>query len=286
MQTRRWVNLTVAIYCCFYLAPVQVNASVELEAAAKVLGVPVNASEEDVLAKFRRLALANHPDRFNGDPAKEALFKKINDANSVFRAYFRSSPQANSSQNPSGAAESALDRIADPTGDELLSLEAYLETLDQRAQARMVARVLASTTMRERLVQKYAFDNLLMYLLTKKSNQALWFLNIVSLSGVPGSIDFLKEVLVMFHQTSANSDLRRDDLTGPINEYFDKFGQKVVALAFEGASAHPALLGETRELVAVASRFESMGFRRRIALGIASTALRCVGAFTEKFMPR
>jgi molecular chaperone DnaJ len=48
----------------------------------QVLGVPRNASQEDVRAKFRRLALEYHPDR-NKDPGAQEKFKEINSAYQV-----------------------------------------------------------------------------------------------------------------------------------------------------------------------------------------------------------
>ena len=48
----------------------------------EVIGVPSNASEEEVKKAFRRLALEYHPDR-NQDPGAEERFKEINEAYQV-----------------------------------------------------------------------------------------------------------------------------------------------------------------------------------------------------------
>ena len=48
----------------------------------KVLGVPRSASQENIRAKFRRLALEYHPDR-NRDPGAQEKFKEINSAYQV-----------------------------------------------------------------------------------------------------------------------------------------------------------------------------------------------------------
>ena len=45
----------------------------------QVLGVPRNASQEDIRTKFRRLALEYHPDR-NKDPDAQEKFKEVNSA--------------------------------------------------------------------------------------------------------------------------------------------------------------------------------------------------------------
>ncbi|MPZ14248.1 MAG: molecular chaperone DnaJ [Chloroflexi bacterium] len=45
----------------------------------EVLGLPRNASEDDVRRAFRRLAMESHPDR-NGDPGAAEQFKEINEA--------------------------------------------------------------------------------------------------------------------------------------------------------------------------------------------------------------
>src|SRR5918911_1242698 len=46
----------------------------------EVLGVPRNASEQDIKAAFRRLAKDCHPDRRPGDKTAEQRFKEVNEA--------------------------------------------------------------------------------------------------------------------------------------------------------------------------------------------------------------
>mmetsp|Transcript_9538 Transcript_9538/g.19748 ORF Transcript_9538/g.19748 Transcript_9538/m.19748 type:complete len:149 (+) Transcript_9538:99-545(+) len=53
------------------------------EAAAKLLGVPVGASREEVKEAYRKLALRTHPDRNRSDPA---AFTRINDAYKILNA--------------------------------------------------------------------------------------------------------------------------------------------------------------------------------------------------------
>ncbi|MBI2856584.1 MAG: DnaJ domain-containing protein, partial [Chloroflexi bacterium] len=48
----------------------------------QVLGVPRSASQEEIRAKFRRLALEYHPDR-NREPGAQEKFKEINEAYQV-----------------------------------------------------------------------------------------------------------------------------------------------------------------------------------------------------------
>jgi molecular chaperone DnaJ len=49
------------------------------------LGVPRNASQEDLKKAFRKLAMQYHPDRNPGDPEAEQTFKAINEAYDVLR---------------------------------------------------------------------------------------------------------------------------------------------------------------------------------------------------------
>ena len=49
----------------------------------EVLGVPKDASTEDIKKAYRKLARANHPDANSGDPDAERRFKEIGEANSV-----------------------------------------------------------------------------------------------------------------------------------------------------------------------------------------------------------
>lgn len=44
------------------------------------LGISKNASEQDIKQAFRKLAKENHPDKTNGNKAKEEKFKRVNEA--------------------------------------------------------------------------------------------------------------------------------------------------------------------------------------------------------------
>ena len=62
----------------------------------KVLGVPKNASQEDIKKAYRKLARQYHPDRNAGDKEAEAKFKEVSEANDTLadpekrKAYDRS----------------------------------------------------------------------------------------------------------------------------------------------------------------------------------------------------
>ena len=46
----------------------------------QILGVAIEATGAEIKSAYRRLAMENHPDRNNGDPAAEEKFKAINQA--------------------------------------------------------------------------------------------------------------------------------------------------------------------------------------------------------------
>jgi len=49
----------------------------------EILGVPENATAEEIRKAFRRMAKKHHPDVNPGDKAAEARFKEVNEANEV-----------------------------------------------------------------------------------------------------------------------------------------------------------------------------------------------------------
>src|ERR1035437_1783955 len=49
----------------------------------KILGIPKKASQKDIKAAYRKLALKYHPDQNSGSKETEAKFVEINEANEV-----------------------------------------------------------------------------------------------------------------------------------------------------------------------------------------------------------
>ncbi len=49
----------------------------------KILGIEKSASDTQIKAAYRKLALKYHPDRNQGDKAAEAEFKKVSEAYAV-----------------------------------------------------------------------------------------------------------------------------------------------------------------------------------------------------------
>ena len=51
----------------------------------ETLGVPKNASDEEIKKSYRKLAMTYHPDRNNGSKDAEEKFKQITEAYDVLR---------------------------------------------------------------------------------------------------------------------------------------------------------------------------------------------------------
>ena len=49
----------------------------------KILGVPRNATADEIKKAFRKLAVKYHPDKNPGDKSAEDMFKSITEANDV-----------------------------------------------------------------------------------------------------------------------------------------------------------------------------------------------------------
>ena len=81
----------------------------------EVLGVPRTASQADIRRAYRRLALANHPDKNSGDAAAEVRFVRINQAyellsNSSSRSQFDRTGAVPAGYHTSGNSEAHVDR--------------------------------------------------------------------------------------------------------------------------------------------------------------------------------
>lgn len=71
--------------------------------AAKILGIPLNATEAQLKKAFRALSKKYHPDRNPNDKYAEEMFKKVNEANQVFLEYLEYLKRdGNSNQGNSG----------------------------------------------------------------------------------------------------------------------------------------------------------------------------------------
>lgn len=91
-------------------------AKMTLEAAAKALGLTVNATPDEVKKAYRKLAKQFHPDRITDEAEKKRaakIFAKISEAYSVFEQHFatqntnngtrRTPPNQGAGQNTGGA---------------------------------------------------------------------------------------------------------------------------------------------------------------------------------------
>jgi len=68
-----------------------------LNEAAQILGIPVNATADQVRKAFRKLALQWHPDRHPDNPrAAEKMMQKINEAHAVFLKHLERGSAQNS----------------------------------------------------------------------------------------------------------------------------------------------------------------------------------------------
>ena len=65
--------------------------------AAQILGIPVNATAEQVRKAFRKLALQWHPDKHSDNPREaEKMMQKINEAHAVFQKHLENVGNSNS----------------------------------------------------------------------------------------------------------------------------------------------------------------------------------------------
>ena len=65
----------------------------DLDYSLDILGVHPDCAQEDVKQAFRVLALAYHPDRYEGKDANERI-RELNDAYHVALSYAKSNPNA------------------------------------------------------------------------------------------------------------------------------------------------------------------------------------------------
>jgi curved DNA-binding protein len=65
------------------MKPIFLTKNMEYKDYYKILGVPKNATADDIKKAYRKLAKQYHPDKNAGDKAAEAKFKEITEANEV-----------------------------------------------------------------------------------------------------------------------------------------------------------------------------------------------------------
>ena len=63
--------------------------------AAQILGIPLNATAEQLKKVFRTLSKKYHPDKNPGDKHAEEMFKKVNEAHQVFLKYLERGGNSN-----------------------------------------------------------------------------------------------------------------------------------------------------------------------------------------------
>ena len=72
-------------------------AKMTINEAAQVLGIPLSATAEQLKKAYRALSKKYHPDKNKGNPHAEEMFKKIVNANEIFKTYLKQA--GNSNQN-------------------------------------------------------------------------------------------------------------------------------------------------------------------------------------------
>ena len=74
--------------------------------AAQILGIPLNATAEQLKKAYRKLSKQYHPDRNPDDKHAEEMFRKVNEANQVFEKYLKQRGNTNRGGNSNASEQS------------------------------------------------------------------------------------------------------------------------------------------------------------------------------------
>lgn len=84
--------------------------------AAQILGVPLNATADQLKKAYRKLANQYHPDKNPGDKHAEDMMRKINEAHAVFEKYLMQGGNTNRGGNSNTSGQSGNSGARPGTG--------------------------------------------------------------------------------------------------------------------------------------------------------------------------
>lgn len=87
-----------------------------------ILGVERNASADEIKKAYRKKAMDSHPDRHNGDTAKETEFKAINEAYAVLSDAQKKHDTISSEVRKEEILEDSVDSISEISMSRIFSL--------------------------------------------------------------------------------------------------------------------------------------------------------------------